>query len=316
MEMEMMQENLDNLRDIEDNLIKLSFDQEELMKEFQEINQSDPRFIELSQEQLKLKDDAKIIEDSLISLANRVFQIKSFVTREVKEMNEHMDQSLEGLKKRNQSQSISNQQLTMTSINNLALLLGDVLQQMQQQMAMAQGGKPKKGQKNTPGLSELQRQLNQQIENLKKSGKSGRALSEELAKLAAQQEMIRRALEEAENGIEELGEKSKKGNKEVIEKMEQTDTDLVNKQITTETIKRQKEILTRLLEAEKSIRERELDKAREAEQATKKEPKIPPEFKEYLKAKEKEVELLRTVPPKLNPYYKQEVQEYFKRLDN
>ncbi len=316
MEMEMMQENLDNLRDIEDNLIKLSFDQESLMKDFQSINQSDPRFIELSQKQLKLKDDAKVIEDSLLSLANRVFQIKSFVTREVKEMNEYMDQSLDGLKKRNQSQSISNQQLTMTSINNLALLLGDVLQQMQQQMAMAQGGAPKKGQKNTPGLSELQQQLNRQIENLKKSGKSGRALSEELAKLAAQQEMIRRALEEAEEGLQELGDKGKKGNKDIIEKMERTETDLVNKQITTETIKRQQEIMTRLLEAEKSIRERELDKAREAEQATKKEPTVPPEFKEYLKAKEKEIELLRTVPPKLNPYYKQEVNEYFKRLDN
>ena len=316
MEMEMMQENLDNLRDIEDNLIKLSFDQEALMKEFQNLNQSDPRFIELSQEQLKLKDDAKIIEDSLISLANRVFQIKSFVTREVGEMNEHMNQSLEGLKKRNKSQSISNQQLTMTSINNLALLLGDVLQQMQQQMAMAQGGKPKKGQKNTPGMSQLQQQLNQQIENLKKSGKSGRALSEELAKLAAQQEMIRRALQEAEQGFQELGEDGKKGNRDIIEKMEQSETDLVNKQITNETLKRQREILTRLLEAEKSIRERELDKAREAQQASKKETPIPPEFKEYLKAKEKEIELLRTVPPKLNPYYKQEVNDYFKRLDN
>ncbi len=316
MEMEMMQENLDNLRDIEDNLIKLSFDQEALMKEFQSLNQSDPRFIELSQEQLKLKDDAKIIEDSLISLANRVYQIKSFVTREVKEMNEHMDQSLEGLKKRNQSQSISNQQLTMTSVNNLALLLGDVLQQMQQQMAMAQGGKPKKGQKNTPGMSQLQQQLNKQIENLKKSGKSGRALSEELAKLAAQQEMIRRALEEAEKGIKEIGEDGKGTNGDIIEKMEQTETDLVNKQITIETIKRQQEILTRLLEAENSIRERELDKAREAQQASKKEISIPPEFEEYLKAKEKEIELLRTVPPKLNPYYKQEVNDYFKRLDN
>lgn len=317
MEMEMMQENLDNLRDIEDNLIKLSFDQESLMKEFQKLNQSDPRFIELSQQQLKLKDDAKIIEDSLLALANRVYQIKSFVTREVKEMNEHMDQSLEGLKKRNQSQSISNQQLTMTSINNLALLLGDVLQQMQQQMAMAQGGKPKKGKKNTPGLGKLQQQLNQQIENLKKSGKSGRALSEELAKLAAQQEMIRRALEEAQEGMKELGgEQGKEGNKEIIEKMEQTETDLVNKQITSETIKRQREILTRLLEAEKSIRERDLDKAREAEQATEKKPPIPPQFEEYLKAKEKEIELLRTVPPKLNPYYKQEVNDYFKRLDN
>jgi len=317
MEMEMMQENLDNLRDIEDNLIKLSFDQEALMKDFQNINQSDPRFIELSQKQLKLKDDAKIIEDSLLALANRVYQIKSFVTREVKEMNEHMDQSLDGLKKRNQSQSLSNQQLTMTSINNLALLLSDVLQQMQQQMAMAQGGKPKKGKKNTPGLGQLQQQLNQQIENLKKSGKSGRALSEELAKLAAQQEMIRRALEEAQQGIKELGgEPGNQGNKEIIEKMEQTETDLVNKQITAETIKRQKEILTRLLEAEKSIRERELDKDREAQQATEKKPPVPPEFKEYLKAKEKEVELLRTVPPKLNPYYKQEVNDYFKRLDN
>lgn len=316
MEMEMMQENLDNLRDIEDNLIKLSFDQEALMKEFQNLNQSDPRFIELSQEQLKLKDDAKIVEDSLISLANRVYQIKSFVTREVKEMNEHMDQSLEGLKKRNQAQSIVHQQLTMTSINNLALLLGDVLKQMQQQMAMAQGGKPKKGQKNTPGMSQLQQQLNQQIENLKKSGKSGRALSEELAKLAAQQEMIRRALEEAQKGIKELGKDGQNENRDIIEKMEQTESDLVNKQITSETIKRQREILTRLLKAEKSIRERELDKARKAQQASKKETPIPPAFKEYLKAKEKEIELLRTVPPKLNPYYKHEVNDYFKRLDN
>ena len=316
MEMEMMQENLDNLRDIEDNLIKLSFDQEALMKEFQTLNQSDPRFIELSQEQLKLKDDAKIIEDSLLALANRVFQIKSFVTREVKEMNEHMDRSLEGLKKRNQSQAISNQHLTMTSVNNLALLLGDVLQQMQQQMAMAQGGKPQKGQKNKPGMSQLQKQLNQQIEELKKSGKTGRALSEELAKLAAQQEMIRRALQEAEQGIKELGNEGQKGQGDIIEKMEKTEEDLVNKQITSETIKRQKEILSRLLEAEKSIRERELDKAREAQQATEKEVPVPPEFKEYLKAKEKEIELLRTVPPKLNPYYKQEVDEYFKRLDN
>jgi hypothetical protein len=30
--------------------------------------------------------------------------------------------------------------------------------------------------------------------------------------------------------------------------------------------------------------------------------------------KEQEIELLRTVPPKLFPYYKKEVSEYFKRL--
>jgi hypothetical protein len=30
--------------------------------------------------------------------------------------------------------------------------------------------------------------------------------------------------------------------------------------------------------------------------------------------KEKEVELLKTVPPRLYPYYKKEVGEYFKRM--
>ena len=97
MEMSMMQENLDHLRDIEDNLIKLSFSQEELMDDFRRVNQSDPRFIDLSQRQLKLRDDAKIIEDSLRSLAERVFQIRSFVTREVDAMNDHMDESVKAV---------------------------------------------------------------------------------------------------------------------------------------------------------------------------------------------------------------------------
>ena len=43
---------------------------------------------------------------------------------------------------------------------------------------------------------------------------------------------------------------------------------------------------------------------------------IPREFEEYLKLKEKEVELLKTVPPKLFPYYKKEVNDYFKRIGN
>ena len=318
MEMNMLQENLDHLRDIVDNLVKLSFDQEDVMKEFREVNQSDPRYIDLSQQQLKLKDDAKIIEDSLLSLANRVFQIQSFITREVGLMKENIEASLESIKERKNTQAASKQQFSMTSINNLAILLDDVLQQMQMQMADAmgrpkKGGKPQKGK--TPSLAELQQQLNQKIDELKKSGKSGRPLSEELAKLAAEQERIRQALEE-------LNEKSKGeqggpgGLDQVIDKMEETEKDLVNKNITTETIKRQKEILTRMLEAEDALRERELDEKREAEHAKQYQSEIPKQFEEYIKTKEEEIELLKTVPLKLNPYYKQEVNEYFKRINS
>ncbi|MEQ9424126.1 MAG: DUF4175 family protein [Cyclobacteriaceae bacterium] len=322
MEMEMMQENLDNLRDIVDNLVTLSFDQEEVLTEFKKISQSDPRFIELSQEQLKLKDDAQIIEDSLLSLAGRVFQIASFVTREVDAMNEYMDASVAALKDRNKSQAVSSQQFAMTSMNNLALLLDDVLQNMQQMMADAMGNPKagqKKGKKNMPGMSQLQQELNNRIEDLKKSGKSGRELSEELAKLAAQQEMIRESLEEMERKLQELngeeGEDGAGGNVgDILKKMEQTELDLVNKQLTDNMIRRQRDILTRLLESEKALRERELDEEREGQQAEAYDQILPQTIEEYLKAKEKEIELLKTVPPKLNPYYKKEVNDYFRRL--
>ncbi|WP_245827063.1 DUF4175 family protein [Reichenbachiella faecimaris] len=317
MEMTMMQENLDHLRDIVDNLVKVSFDQENIMTQFRGVNQSDPRYVTLSQEQLKLKDDAKIIEDSLLSLASRVFQIQSFVTREVGAMNDEIEASLQGLKDRRKAEATTHQQYAMTSINNLALLLDDVLQQMQQQMAESMG-KPQKGKgqkQNNPGLSELQKQLNKKIEDLKKSGKTGRPLSKELAELAAEQEMLRNELQKLQDELGENEEGAGTNIKEAIEKMEKTEQDLVNKRITQETINRQKDILTRMLKAEDALRERELDDQREAEQADNYNRNLPPEFEEYIKAKQKELELLNTVPPKMNPYYKEEVNKYFRRLN-
>jgi hypothetical protein len=314
-DMTMMMENYNSLRLIVDNLIKLSFNQEEIMLGFRSVNQSDPRFITLSQRQLSLKDDAKVIEDSLMALSKRVFQISSFITREVNEMNKYMDESVVSLRERKKSQAVGKQQFSMTSMNNLALLLDDVLSSMQQQLAMAMG-MPSQGQQSQqqPSMSELQKQLNEQISELKKSGKKGKALSEELAKLAAGQEEIRRKLQEEEEKLNNMdGNGQKLG--DIAGKMEQTEIDLVNKRLTEQLIKRQEEILTRLLQAEDAMREQELDKEREAKSAKQLERPVPPEFEDYLKLKEKEIELLRTVPPKLNPYYKKEVMEYFNRLE-
>jgi len=306
--------NLSLLRDLLDNLIKLSFSQEELMKDFRAVHQSDPRFLELSQKQLELKDDAKVIQDSLLSLSKQDFRIQSFVTREVDEMNRYLDESVEAIRDRNKGEAVGKQQFAMTSINNLALMLDDVMTQMMN--AMGQGaGQPQN--QPVPSMTELQQQLNQQINQLKKSGKQGRELSEELAKMAAEQERIRRMLEELEEQLnQENGEKGGEGGglEDVREKMEQSEWDLVNKNLTDQLIRRQQEILTRLLEAEESQRERELDDEREGEQAKDYERKIPRAFDEYIKSKEQEIELLKTVPPKLNPYYKKEVNDYFKRI--
>ena len=312
MMMEMDQQNLESLRQILHGLVKLSFDQEGLMKEFNELQQSDPRFNLLAQQQLKLKDDAKVLEDSLLALGKKDPMMGSFITKEIGELNNHMEKAIESNRERRRPQAASEMQMTMTSINNLALMLDDHFDMMMQMMANAKPsmkkGKPQKGQKS---LGEMQQQLNQKIQELKNSGKSGRQLSEELAEMAAEQERIRRALQEMQ---EKMKDEGKMPGGDLPSKMEQTEMDLVNKQITDQLIKRQKEILTRLLETEKSMREQDMDEERKGETAKDYEKEIPKAFEEYLRLKEKEVELLKTIPPKLYPYYKKEVNEYFKRM--
>ncbi|WP_027002670.1 DUF4175 family protein [Hugenholtzia roseola] len=339
MEMQAMQQDYGDLRAILENLLKLSFDQEAIMEGFRNLSPSDPQFNVLSQKQLKLVDDAKIVEDSLRALAKKSFQIESFVMRELTDMNDYIEQSLKSIQDRRADIAAGKQQRTMTSINNLALMLSDVLEQMQQMMSMGMPGQQMCSMPgNKPSLGQMQQSLNQRIQQLQKSGKSGRALSEELSKLAAEQEAIRRAVQEQmkaggkqkgnqgdpnnpdgeegeENDDKEGGSKGNGTMGELLEQMEKTEEDLVNKRITQELIERQKEIMTRLLESEKAQKERELDKEREAEQAKTKK-RVPPNdnFSDYLKEKEKQIELLKTIPPALHPYYKQYVNQYFKKL--
>ena len=312
MEMEMDMANLESLRQIIHGLIKLSYDQENLMKDFAQVQQTDPKYIQLSQNQLKIKDDSKVLEDSLLAVAKKDAFMGSVVTKEIGELNDHLDKAATNIKERRKGNASTEMQFSMTSINNLALMLNDHFDMMMNMMAnaMPSPGKGKKGKQ--PSLGKLQQQLNQQMEQLKNGGKSGRQLSEEFAKMAAEQERIRRALQEMQEKMKQEGGKIPGG--DLPGKMEQTEMDLVNKQITEQTIRRQNEIITRLLEAEKSMREQNQDEERKGESAKEYNKEIPRNFEEYLRLKEKEVELLKTVPPKLFPYYKKEVNEYFKRI--
>lgn len=322
MEMEETQENMADLRDILENLVTLSFDQERVMKEFRNVNLADPRFVKLSQEQLKLQDDAKVVEDSLYALAKRVLQIESFVTRELTDMKRNMDDGVRFIRERRLPQATSKQQFAMSSINNLALMLSDVLKQMQENMASmmmsASGkkGKPKKGNTPSPGVGKKQDQLNQQMQQLKESGKGGRGMSEELARMAAEQSQIRKMLKElmdAQKGTE-TGRKLSNEVNELLKKMDETEEDLVNKRLNQNTLNRQKDIQVRLLESEKALREQEEDEKRKAETARQVPRRVPPQFEQYVKQKQSQTELLRTVPPALSPFYKREVDTYFKKL--
>lgn len=314
MEMEINMQNLESLRQATHGLIKLSFDQELTMKDFGNIQQTDPKYLILSQHQIKIKDDAKVLEDTLLAISKRDPLMSNFVIKEIGELNDHFSKASENIKERKKQNAATEMQLAMTSINNLALMLDDHFNAMMEMMAKAKAGKGKSKKKgNEPSLSQLQKKINDKLNELKKGGKGDRSFSEEFARLAAEQERIRRALEEMEEKMKQQGGKMPGG--DLSGEMEKTEMDLVNKRITEQTIKRQQDIITRLLETEKAIKEQNQDEERKGEAANEYSKEVPRAFEEYLKIKQKETELLKTVPIKLYPYYKKEVMDYFKRVE-
>lgn len=339
MQQEGQEEDMNSLRQILENLLTLSFDQEKAIKDLKSLNRNDPRYVDVAREQRRLKDDSKLIEDSLFALSKRVEQIKTVVNREIRQVNQDMGKALDEMGNRNTPVILSRQQGALTSINNLALLLSEALQQMQQSAANSSGSgscsKPgsKPGQGKNPSaasMRQMQEQLNKQMDAMQKalekgqkdggikpgqrSGQGGMpGMSKELAQMAAQQEALRNMVREYEGKMKQ-GDKGGKngagGLGDLSQKMEQTERDIVNKNITAETLRRQQEILSKLLEAEKSEREREMENRRESHEAKDENSSNPEEFFKYKPSKRTETELLLTVPADLSPFYRNKVDEY------
>ncbi len=328
-------EDMEALRALLENIIQLSFDQEEIMDNIGGLDKGDPRYVEMGQRQKKLEDDSQMVEDSLFALSKRVPQLESLVNEEIGSINRNHAKALEDIGERRTANAVSRQQYVMTSYNNLALLLDEALQQMQMQMANEMPGKGNcenpggQGQNPSEGkMGKMQEQMGKKLEELQKQMEKGKSeggqkpgmgkqgMSKELAKMAAEQAAIRQEIEKMAQKLNERGKGEGKGLEDLAKQMEEQERDIVNQEIDRQTLKRQEEIMTRLLKSEKAEREREYDDKRESNRPKDYEPSNPEKYLEYNKRKAREVELLRTVPPDLSPYYKERVNDYFLNFEN
>src|SRR5690606_10789469 len=148
------------------------------MQHCTELHPTDPRFTSLPRNDLQLRDNAKVLHDSLLALAKRDPFMGCCVTREMSELNEHLAGVTEPNKERERPRGRSERQPAMTSINNPALMLDSHFDMMMQMMANGKPGmrKGKSGKTPKQNLSQLQQQLTEKIQELKNSGKTGREL--------------------------------------------------------------------------------------------------------------------------------------------
>ncbi|MGB1450412.1 MAG: DUF4175 family protein, partial [Marinirhabdus sp.] len=127
-------EDTEMLRQILDNLVVFSFEQETVMHRFKTTDYGNPVFGKRLNRQNDLKLNFQHIDDSLFALSLRQPLIGDIINENITDVAYNIDKSMERLAENRMRQGISNQQYAVTGANKLAVLLSDMLFNMQQQM--------------------------------------------------------------------------------------------------------------------------------------------------------------------------------------
>ena len=322
MQSQQNKENLETLRQILENLKTLSFSIEELSEASRNTSKEDPAFRELLTEQKRLQDGTKIIEDSLIALGKRVPELEQVVFEESEKIEKNLDEGIQKLEELQSGQAAANQQMVMTSANNLSLLLDETMQSLMQAQAQMMKGnqncqKPG-GSSPKPSLSnmrKMQGELGKKMDQMQKGkkqgkGKDGDRMSKEVVEMLSRQEQLRQALEGMLKDTE--GQGSKGDLQKAIEEMKKLEKDLWDGVLDNNYKQRLKNIDTRLLESEKAELKQKQEKRRESETADDQKQIYQQELEKYLREKGIEQESLDRVPINFRLYYRNQTNDYLK----
>ena len=312
MEMQGVQENIEDLQQILKNLLLFSMDQEALMLSFDQVDARSADFPKKLKEQIKLKEHFEHIDDSLYALSLRMIELSSTIQEDLSNVHYNLDKSLENIADNRIQQGMSNQQYTMTSANNLADLLSDMLQSLQNQKPGSGKGKGKEGEMSLPDIIKQQQEIIQKMENgmegKEGQGKRGKeAMSGEQFQIFQEQKMLKEQLQEL---MDKEGAGSGTG-KKALDQMEELEKILLEKGITKETLERMQNLEHELLELENADITRNKDKKRKSETNRLNESDRKIKALEDLYKMGVEDEQLKRRRLELSPDYKTKVKDYF-----
>jgi hypothetical protein len=339
---EQLNANIESLRQILSNLMVFSFEQEELLLEFRKLRRNDASYAGALRKQQVLKEHFQHVDDSLFALAVNNPMISEKITSKLTDIEFDINKSLDRLAQNEIPQGTASQQYVMTGTNELALMLSDVLGNMQEManpsMSPGSGGEEKQ-------LSDIimtQEQLNEQMqegvneqqqgEENKEGEESGNEengeqqdgpdgqersvqqseeMSGRLFEIFKQQQLLKQQLKDR---LKEAGNDLRK--EELLRDMEQVEKDILEKGFNRETLERMNRITHKMLELEQAVFEQEEDEERTSRTNLE-------EFEnrakdQNLKAREyfNSTEILNRQTLPLRQIYKAKVKQYFEAVDN
>lgn len=338
---EQMEEDAQTLRQILDNLVIFSFEQEDLLLDFKALEAESPEFGEKLKKQQSLREHFKHVDDSLYSLALRNPMISDEITDKLSAIDFNITKSLERLSKNNFNTGVANQHYVLTGANDLANILDDVLGAMENKLesqgsdsGLPENNPDKDDEFQLDDIIKNQENLNDQSSDGEdsdgedkdgekgKDGKEGEQseqgqdgasdgneeLSEELYEIFKRQQELRLNLEEIieKRGLEKEG-------KELLDEMEHVEQNLLEDGFTDKTRAMMQRIKDNMLELKDASYEQEKDNERQAETNLKDYKSDAKEALEEAKEYFNRKEILNRETLPLRTDYKRIVQDYFSK---
>ena len=320
--MQQMAEDAHLMRILLENVVHASHEQEALMSDIGKMRSDDPSLVEKIIHQKEVADNFNMVRDSLRSMAMRQPMVQNFVFDELHTIENQTENAMKYLNDLKLSQAVRHQQTAMMSMNNLALMLAESLENMENSMEsmgmpmQSCQSKPGQGQQSMQQMQQLQQQMSEQLkkmqEQMEKMGQQiPNSMSEEFARMAAEQEMLRQGMQQMLNEMKENGQVGDDGLNEIIKDMEKLEEELVNKKINHKMIERSQRIESRMLESQKAQEKREQEEKRKSNEY--KGSHFDRKIDEYLyqQSLKKNQEFLRTNPIEYAPYYKDKINDYY-----
>ena len=287
MQRNVQQEAIRQMQKATQNMLELSKREEQLKQQSQNMDYNSTQFRDAAQDQANALQDLKNVIGRMAELAQKSFAVTPEMGKELGEAMQQMENATQSLEDRNAQQAGQQQNGAMSAMNRAAMQMQQMLGQMQgdgagsgqqgeQGDGMGQQGSSAGFMESLQRAAAQQQALNQAMQEMMQ-GQSGQRLQqqqggqqgqqpggEQTGRMAAQQEAIRKQLEELNKKDQQGGKKALGSLDKLAQEMQEIVQDMKSGNITDETLRRQERILSRLLDASRSTREQDFEKQREA----------------------------------------------------
>lgn len=308
------QEVMQAMQKVTQDILKASYQQEGLFEQSNRTDIASSQVNDIARKQGQMRENAIQIIKQLVDISKKTFFLSPQLNQTMASLMSNMDNSLGNLENRDIRNAANAQKKAMANLNQAILSMQNSMDQLSHSSS-ASGFEQFMQQ--LQQMAGQQGQLNQQSMSLMNQlGEGKLQLSNEaLARLAAQQDMIRQSLEKLNDEmghqgnvlgrLDDLGKEME----DVVKKLQQ-------QQFDRKVIERQEKILSRLLDAQKSVREKEYSKKREAEREDRIIVKSPPELRREIMDRENKLqkELIQSLKEGYSTEYKDYIKLYYEIL--